>query len=140
MTPVPWNTLFPTFVVGSLPRPQWVRELIEMRKTGDISESDADSLLDDAIPSAIRMQERAGLDFISDGEWRRESYVKVFTEAIDGFKADLTGGGSRFSNLRYPAVVEKISLRKSIAEDEARFLMDRSPGSVTVALCGARDS
>ena len=34
--------------------------------------------LDDAVPSAIRMQERAGLDYISDGEWRRESYVKVF--------------------------------------------------------------
>jgi 5-methyltetrahydropteroyltriglutamate--homocysteine methyltransferase len=74
-------------VVGSLPRPQWVRELIEDRKTGRLAREDADRLLDSAIPSAIRMQERAGLDFVSDGEWRRESYVKVFAEAV--------GGGSR---------------------------------------------
>ena len=49
-------------VVGSLPRPQWVRELIEDRKTGRLAREDADRLLDSAIPSAIRMQERAGLD------------------------------------------------------------------------------
>ena len=69
----PSDPLFPTFVVGSLPRPQWVRDLIEDRKAGLISEEDADRLLDSAVPSAIRMQERAGVDYISDGE-ERESY------------------------------------------------------------------
>ena len=91
------NTPFPTLVVGSLPRPQWVRDLIEDRKAGRIDEKAADALLDDAVPLAIRLQERAGLDFVSDGEWRRESYVKVFAEAVDGFQADLgSGGGSQF--------------------------------------------
>ena len=89
MVSLPTDYLFPTLVVGSLPRPVWIRELIEERKEGRISEADADALLDAAIPAAIRMQERAGLDFISDGEWRRESYVKVFTEAVDGFTTDL---------------------------------------------------
>ena len=65
------GVLFPTMVVGSLPRPQWVRDLIEDRKAGHISEAEADRLLDDAVPLAIRLQERAGLDFVSDGEWRR---------------------------------------------------------------------
>ena len=64
------DTLFPTMVVGSLPRPQWIRDLIEDRKAGRITKEDADRLLDDAVPLAIRMQERAGLDFVSDGEWR----------------------------------------------------------------------
>ena len=76
------DPLFPTYVVGSLPRPQWVRELIEERKAGRITEEGADRLLDDAVPPAIRLQERAGVDYISDGEWRRESYVKVFTDAV----------------------------------------------------------
>ena len=87
----PGSTIFPTMVVGSLPRPQWLRDLIEERKAGAISEEEAGRLMDAAIPSAIRMQERAGLDFVSDGEWRRESYVKVFAEAVDGFQADLIG-------------------------------------------------
>ena len=60
---------FSTFVVGSLPRPRWVRDLIEDRKAGRISAKDADELLDDAVPLAIRLQERAGLDYVSDGEW-----------------------------------------------------------------------
>ena len=53
------GVLFPTMVVGSLPRPQWVRDLIEDRKAGHISEAEADR------PLAIRLQERAGLDFVS---------------------------------------------------------------------------
>lgn len=77
--------LFPTMVVGSLPRPQWVRDLIEDRKAGHVSAQHAERLLDNAVPLAIRMQEQAGVDFVSDGEWRRESYVKVFADAVDGF-------------------------------------------------------
>ena len=64
-------------------------DLIEDRKFGRIGVEEADLLLDDAVPLAIRMQERAGLDFVSDGEWRRESYVKVFAEAVGGFENDL---------------------------------------------------
>ena len=82
-------------VVGSLPRPLWVRDLIEERKTGRITPEEAGEMLDHAIPSAVRMQERAGLDYISDGEWRRESYVKVFAEAVDGFEHDLLDGRHR---------------------------------------------
>ena len=65
--------MFPTTVIGSLPRTEWVRELILDRKAGKISEEDADQQLDRAIESAILLQERAGLEEITDGEWRRES-------------------------------------------------------------------
>ncbi len=85
--------LFPTYLVGSLPRPQWVRDLIEDRKAGSITPGDAEKVLDEVVPSAIRMQERTGIDFISDGEWRRESYVKVFTDAVDGFTPGLVSAG-----------------------------------------------
>jgi len=130
------ENLFPTFVVGSLPRPQWVRDLIEDRKAGRISEKEADKLLDDVVPSAIHMQERAGVDYISDGEWRRESYVKVFTEAVNGFTNDLvsSGGTSAFTHLYYPAVTSQISLRRPIAADEARFIREHTDSKIIVAV------
>ena len=64
---------FDSFVVGSLPRPKWVMEVIERRKAGDISDEDFQNILDTAVPFAITLQENAGLDYITDGEWRRES-------------------------------------------------------------------
>ena len=93
--------LFHTTVIGSLPRPAWVRELILDRKTGRITEQEADEVLDRAIESVILLQERAGLDEITDGEWRRESYVKVFAERVRGFQHDINPSGG----LPYPAVV-----------------------------------
>ena len=130
------DPLFPTFVVGSLPRPQWVRDLIEDRKARRITEEEADKLLDDAVPSAIRMQERAGVDYISDGEWRRESYVKVFTEAADGFTNDLvsSGGTSSFTHLYYPAVTSKISARRSMAAGEVEFIRKHTDSKIIVAI------
>ena len=113
------GALFPTFVVGSLPRPVWVRELIERRKRGEVSPAAAERVLDDAVPAAIRMQEAAGLDYVSDGEWRRESYVKVFADAVAGFEPDLIAGGR---GAAYPAVTQPLRQERSIALDEARFV------------------
>ena len=128
--------MFETYVVGSLPRPQWVRELIEDRKSGAVSWADADRLLDAVVPSAIAMQERAGLDYVSDGEWRRESYVKVFADAVGGFGYDLHTEDSaiRVSSLPYPAVVERLAPRRPIAVDEARFLRAHADGKIIVAV------
>ena len=132
----PSEPLFQTFVVGSLPRPQWVRELIEERKAGRITEEGADRLLDDAVPSAIRLQERAGVDYISDGEWRRESYVKVFTDAVGGFTNDIvpTLGTPTFNAPRYPAVTSRMSFRRPIAAGEAEFLRNRTDSKIIVAV------
>ena len=111
--------MFATFVVGSLPRPVWVRELIERRKRGEVGAAAAERVLDDAVPAAIRMQEAAGMDFVSDGEWRRESYVKVFADAVAGFEPDLIAGGR---GAAYPAVTATLRQERPIALDEARFV------------------
>ena len=123
---------FDSFVVGSLPRPKWVMEVVERRKNGDISDANFQSILDTAVPFAITLQEKAGLDYITDGEWRRESYVKVFSDSVDGFKNDLIGVGtvnqdSHTTNM-YPAVVNKIKQVKSIALNEAKFTTNHSLG------------
>lgn len=127
-------SMFPTFVVGSLPRPQWVQELIEDRKSRRIDECSSSQILDDTIPSVIRMQERAGLDFVSDGEWRRESYVKVFSDAVNGFENDLIYDGTAISKIGYPAVVSELNLQRGIATNEAEFLVNNTSFNTLVAL------
>src|SRR5687767_9622857 len=114
--------LFPTTVIGSLPRPQWLREVILDRKVGRLSEEDADRILDRAIESTVLLQERAGLDEITDGEWRRESYVKVFAERVRGFRPDLVESG----DLMYPGVVEPVEYFRPLAADEVRFVRSRT--------------
>jgi 5-methyltetrahydropteroyltriglutamate--homocysteine methyltransferase len=122
--------LFPTTVIGSLPRPAWVRDVILERKGGRLSEEEADRLLDRAIESALALQERAGLDEVTDGEWRRESYVKVFAERVRGFRPDLNPS----AGLPYPAVVAPVEYHRPIAAEEVRFIRPRTPRRVKATL------
>ena len=124
------DTLFPTTVIGSLPRPVWVRELILARKNGQISEEETDRLLDPAIESVLRLQELAGLDELTDGEWRRESYVKVFADRVRGFKPDLNPSGG----LPYPAVVEQIEYHRPLAADEIHYIRKRTQRRIKATL------
>jgi 5-methyltetrahydropteroyltriglutamate--homocysteine methyltransferase len=124
------DRMFPTTVIGSLPRPQWVREVILDRKSGVLSEQDADRILDRAIVSALLLHERAGVDEITDGEWRRESYVKVFAERVRGFKPDLCESGG----LVYPAVVEPLEYFRPLAADEIRFVRSRTHSRLKATL------
>ncbi len=126
------SPLFQTYVVGSLPRPRWVRDIIEDRRDGKLSIQDADRLLDAAIPSAVRMQERAGLDYLSDGEWRRESYIKVFSEHVDGFKLEAVPSVSR--TIMDPAVVAHLHQKGPLAAEAARFLAKSTTQKTVVAI------
>lgn len=77
------GTLFPTVAIGSLPRDQWVFDLVTDRGLGRVRGEESERLLDRAVPGAIRMHERAGLDFVSDGEWRRNSYLAARVQHVD---------------------------------------------------------
>ena len=122
--------LFATTVIGSLPRPAWVRDVVLDRKSGQLSEKESDRLLDSAIDSAIRLQERAGVEEITDGEWRRESYVKVFAERVRGFEPDLNSSGG----LLYPAVVAPIEYYRPLAVKEVRYVRERTKRRVKATL------
>ncbi len=80
------DTLFPTSVIGSLPRPKWVIDLLIAHQDGLIDDEALDDALDKAITYAIGLQEAAGIDIISDGEWRRIGYFEVFAQMVDGFR------------------------------------------------------
>ena len=126
-----FDTLFPTMVVGSLPRPRWVVDIIKERTNGTLSPEEANPLLDTAVLSAIRMQERAGLDYISDGEWRRENYVRVFADKVDGFRRQRVQRGP----LTQLAFVEKpLERRGPIAADDADFLLRNTDRKTLVTL------
>lgn len=80
------NRLFPTSVIGSLPRPKWVIDLLLRHQSGELSDEALDAAMDKAIAFAIGLQESAGVDIISDGEWRRIGYFEVFAQMVGGFQ------------------------------------------------------
>ena len=125
------DNLFPTMVIGSLPRPRWVQDVIQDRLQGRINIQEADRILDSAVLSAIRLQERAGLDYISDGEWRRENYVRVFADKVEGFTRRRVQRG-RLTLLAY--VSDKIESRGTIVCSEAKFLRQNTDHKIVVAL------
>ena len=67
-------TLFPSGVVGSLPRPLMVKEMLPDIPGPESAAAARSPQMDAAVRYAIAMQERAGIDLISDGEWRRHQY------------------------------------------------------------------
>src|SRR5205085_4636835 len=77
--------LFPTTVVGSMPRPQYGKDLLAAAPRHAEPDAAWRRRMDDAVRFVIGMQERAGIDIISDGEWRRESYVDVIGDLMHGF-------------------------------------------------------
>ena len=76
--------LFPTSVVGSLPRPDYVKDLIN--EAAPVAPDDYRRLMERAVSSAVAMQEMAGLDVVTDGEWWRKSYIGVVAELAHGFE------------------------------------------------------
>src|SRR3954447_19062952 len=94
----PMSDILPTTVVGSYPQPDWLvnrEELmkhsvprVRMREIWRVAEPYLEQAQDDATILAIRDMERAGIDIVSDGEIRRESYSNRFATALEGVDVD----------------------------------------------------
>ncbi len=89
--------LLPTTVVGSYPQPEWLVDRAMLSKSVPRTRLHAmwrlppehlEEAQDDATIVAIRDMERAGIDIVTDGEIRRESYSNRFATALDGVDAD----------------------------------------------------
>jgi 5-methyltetrahydropteroyltriglutamate--homocysteine methyltransferase len=110
---------FLTQVIGSLPRPKLVRELLARRET--MPPREYSRVLDDLVRFAIRLQETAGLDVVSDGEWRRRHYVGEFLRRIGGFERVRKfhhAGETKLTDV----VVRKIGSRGTVWTEDAAFL------------------
>ena len=112
--------LLPTTVVGSYPQPDWLvdRAMLSnrcrarrMHEMWRLPAEHLEQAQDDATIVAIRDMERAGIDIVTDGEIRRESYSNRFATALDGIDADNPAHRSRrapASKTPVPRVVGKI--------------------------------
>ncbi len=111
------EVLFPTSVIGSLPRPQFVKDLIA--DDCPIQGDEYRRLMGDAIRAAVALQETAGLDVITDGEWWRKSYIGVIAELAHGFELSRNPADGR----PWTVVVDKLSPKQpGFIAQEIRFL------------------
>src|SRR5437667_616883 len=108
--------LFPTSVVGSLPRPTFVLDLSNDRPP--LSAEHYASEMQAAVRYAVAMQEHAGLDVVTDGEWWRKSYIGVIAELAHGFELGTAPDGRPIT-----VVVDKLAPRTpGFIASEVKFL------------------
>src|SRR5213078_354452 len=109
--------LLPTTLVGSYPQPDWLidREKlagrfpprVRARELWRVAPEFLEAAQDDATLLAIRAQERAGLDIITDGEMRRESYSNRFATALEG--VDIDNPGTALDRSGHPNPVPRVT-------------------------------
>jgi 5-methyltetrahydropteroyltriglutamate--homocysteine methyltransferase len=140
--------LFPTTLVGSFPQPEWLidREQlagrfpprVRARELWRVAEPHLAEAQEDATLMAIKAQEEAGLDIITDGEIRRESYSNRFATALDG--VDLDNPGTALDRSGHPnpvpRVVGPIRRRHAVEVGDLEFLRRHTQRRVKVTVPG----
>src|SRR3954468_24811557 len=112
-----YGVLFPTSVVGSMPRPDFVKDLIGEDFKG--SEGEYRARMEAAVRYVVALQENAGLDVITDGEWWRKSYIGVIAELAHGFELSNNPADGR----PWTIVVDKLAPKKpGFIAQEVAFL------------------
>ncbi|MEM3515559.1 MAG: methionine synthase [Saccharolobus sp.] len=113
--------LLPTTVIGSYPRPKWLKEAIRLYHAGKVNEEDLQEAFNDAVVAVINDHYKAGVDVPTDGEVRRDEMVEFFAERIKGFKfyGPVRVWGTAY--YRKPSVVSKIEYNKPLLVDEFKF-------------------
>ena len=126
--------LFPTSLVGSMPQPDWLIDRqklagrfpprVRAKELWRVAPEFLEQAQDDATLIAIRAQEAAGLDIITDGEIRRESYSNRFATALEG--VDLDNPGTALDRSGHPnpvpRIVGKIRRKHSVETRDVAFL------------------
>jgi 5-methyltetrahydropteroyltriglutamate--homocysteine methyltransferase len=140
------DTLFPTTVVGSYPQPDWLvnREMlskvvprVRMTQLWRVDEPYLEQAQDDATIVAIRDMERAGIDIITDGEMRRESYSNRFATALEGVDIDNPGEVmARSGPTKVPRVVGKIRRTRPVELRDMQFLRKNTDRKAKITLPG----
>ncbi len=140
--------LIPTSLVGSYPQPDWLidRQKLAHRMPPRVRAEELwrvpaqwlEQAQDDATVVAIRAQERAGLDILTDGEIRRESYSNRFATALEGVDLDNPGKiVSRTGNeALVPRVVGKIRRKHAVEVRDLKFLRANTDRAVKITLPG----
>ncbi len=137
-----------TTVVGSYPQPRWLFDheilkshavpRIRMREMWRIAEPYLEEAQDDAVRLAVRDMERAGVDIVTDGEQRRESYFNQFATSLDGLDLDRPGIAinRRGKPQPVPRVVGPVARARPVLTRDARFLRGVTDRRIKITLPG----
>jgi 5-methyltetrahydropteroyltriglutamate--homocysteine methyltransferase len=140
--------LFPTTLVGSYPQPEWLIDRkklagrfpprVRAKELWRISEAFLAQAQDDATLLAIQAQEAAGLDIITDGEIRRESYSNRFATALEGIDIDNPGSALDRSGHPNPVprIVGKIRRKHAVEVQDLLFLRKNTKRQVKITVPG----
>src|SRR5208282_2837817 len=139
--------LLPTSLVGSYPQPDWLIDREKLSKqvprvrAGDlwlVAPDILEAAQDDATILAIRDQERAGLDIVTDGEMRRESYSNRFATALEGVDIDNPGTALDRSGHPNPVprVVGKIRRKHAVQVEDVEFLRRHTTRAIKISVPG----
>jgi len=139
--------LLPTSLVGSYPQPEWLIDREKLSKQVPrvrvddlwlVAPDKLEAAQDDATLLAIRDQERAGLDIVTDGEQRRESYSNRFATALDGI--DIENPGTVINrngrSIPVPRIVGPIRRRHAVELRDLKMLRANTGRAVTATLPG----
>jgi 5-methyltetrahydropteroyltriglutamate--homocysteine methyltransferase len=140
--------LFPTTLVGSFPQPEWLIDRAGLAgrlpprvRAAELWRPEPAYLAraqDDATRLAIRAQEDAGLDILTDGEIRRESYSNHFATALEGLDLDHPAtvlGRSGLPN-HVPRVVGPVGRPRPVQVSDVRFLREHTDHTIKVTVPG----
>ncbi len=141
--------LLPTTVVGSYPQPDWLVDRailtknnvvprVRLKEIWRVAEDALEQAQDDATLIAIRDMERAGIDIITDGEMRRESYSNRFALALDGVDVDNPAvvQGRMGKPTPVPRVTGPIRRRHAVETRDVAFLRANTDRQVKITLPG----
>src|SRR5215469_2966622 len=140
--------LLPTSLVGSYAQPDWLIDRAKLasrfpprvraKELWRVAPEYLQQAQDDATVLAIRAQESAGLDIVTDGEMRRESYSNHFATALDGIDIDRPGTAldrSGHPNL-VPRIVGPIRRRHPVQVEDLRFLRAHTTRRIKMTVPG----
>ena len=140
--------LFPTTLVGSYPQPEWLIDRkklagrfpprVRAKELWRVPEPLLEEAQNDATLLAIRAQEEAGLDIITDGEIRRESYSNRFATALEGVDIDNPGTALDRSGHPNPVprVVGRVRRRHSVEVEDVKFLRAHTAKPIKMTVPG----
>ena len=146
--------LFPVTVVGSWPRPPELIQALRRRQEDEISEDEFNVVADRAVLEALRYQEEAGTDIISDGEQRRDNFYSYVVGKIAGMQLmkvsellDYANDRARLEEvlraldvpafaIKSPIVTGKISAQEGLSLDELAFLKSHTDRAIKIPLPG----
>jgi 5-methyltetrahydropteroyltriglutamate--homocysteine methyltransferase len=140
--------------IGSWPRPRWMLRAIHDRMEGRMSEDEFQAIADDAVTQSIEAQLRAGVDVVTDGEQRRDSYASFVGGILDNcqlipltdllpyvsdpvkFEKEMHALDIPAHEVRHPAVFGRIARSRPLALQELAFARTLTDKPVKVALPG----